>query len=103
MSIERKLRRRNAARGETKVTERNQAPVYISRPAAEQAGNLAAVVRRDNEQLNAYLAGVRAALEVPDSWPFDLGIMAFVPPPAPPPPAPPVEQSEQSEQGEGAA
>ena len=85
------------------MSEKNQAPVYISRPAAEQTGNLAAVVRRDNEQLNAYLAGVRAALEVPDNWPFDLGMMAFVPPPAPPPPAPPVEQSEQSEQGEGAA
>ena len=81
------------------MSEKNQAPVYISRPAAEQTGNLAAVVRRDNEQLNAYLAGVRAALEVPDNWPFDLGMMAFVPPPAPPPPAPP-EQSDQGEQGE---
>ena len=95
MSIERKLRRKNAARKGTEMSgEIRQNAVGLGENASKQIRGLVDVIQHNNDQLNAFLAGARAALDVPDDWKFDVGMMAFVSPSAPP-----AEQSD-AEQGE---
>ena len=60
-------------------------PVAIGEKAAAQIKGLVETIRHNNDQLNAFLAGARAALDLPEDWRFDMGLKAFVPPPKPKP------------------
>ena len=66
------------------MSEEGKRAVAIGQKAAAQIGSLMETIRHNNDQLNAFLAGARAALDLPDDWRFDVGMMAFCPPPTQP-------------------
>ena len=70
------------------MSEEGKRAVAIGQKAAAQIGALMETIRHNNDQLNAFLAGARAALDLPDDWRFDVGLMAFCAPPSQPEPEP---------------
>ena len=64
------------------MSEETRGPVAVGDKAAAEVKGLVDTIRHNNDQLNAFLAGARAVLGLPNDWRFDVGMMAFCPPPS---------------------
>ena len=60
--------------------------VAVSEKAAGEIKRLVDMIRYNTDQLNAFLAGARAALDLGADWRFDVAAMAFRRPPTMPEP-----------------
>ena len=58
----------------------NSEAIKVNSKAAARIQELLDAAQRINEQVNAYVMGLGAGLDLPDGWQFDVRSMSFVPP-----------------------
>ena len=78
----------------------NTQPIKINEKASKQVREFLDASQRIQEQVNAAVRGMAAALDVPDDWQFDARMMAFVPPAPTAPPAPETAEPEAEPEAE---